>query len=93
MNAWIPNGDILQLGEVKKKKKQQSHLLVSNAFVSVVEFVGEQLPVARQRFVPAQGHGGRRVGHGLQVGCRAWDLDWGGGVNKQRNQELDRWAK
>lgn len=55
-----------------------THLLVSNAFVSVVQLVGEQLPVARQRLVPAQRHGGRRVGHGLQVGSRSRDLDWEG---------------
>ena len=52
-----------------------SYLFSSEGFVDVVQLVGEELSVAGERFVPAQGDGGRRVGHHLQVGSRAGDLD------------------
>lgn len=70
-----------------KDKRQRWHLFVSDQLVGVVEFVGEQLPVARQRFVPAQRHGGGRVGHGLQVGSRAWHLHWEGKQDQNQTAE------
>lgn len=55
--------------------KAASYLFAAQAFVCVVELVGEDLPVARERRVPAQGDGRGRVGHRLQVGRRAGHLD------------------
>lgn len=53
-----------------------SYLFVANAFVCVVQLVGEDLSVASERFVPAQRDGGWRVRHRLQVRSRARHLDW-----------------
>lgn len=52
-----------------------SYLLVADALVRVVQLVGEDLSVARERFVPTQRHRGWRVGHCLQVWSGTRDLD------------------
>lgn len=53
-----------------------SHLLAADAFVCVVQLVGDDVSVSGQGFFPAQGHRGGRVGHSLQVRGRARHLDW-----------------
>lgn len=56
--------------------KTTSYLFVANAFVCVVQLVGEDLSVASEGFVPTQRDRGWCVRHCLQVGSRARHLDW-----------------
>lgn len=55
--------------------RSASHLFVAEALVRVVQLVGEHLPVASKRLVPAQRDGGRSVRRHLQVGSGAGHLD------------------
>lgn len=57
-------------------RRRTPHLLAAEALVCVVQPVGDDVSVPGQGFVPAQGHGGGRVGRRPQVGSRAWHLDW-----------------
>lgn len=75
--------------------RTRPYLFTADTYVCVVHFVGEDLPVACQGFVPAERDGGWRVRHRLQVGSGARDLDWWVGrkikqqrLEKQLNQTL-----
>lgn len=60
------------------------YLLLAHALVRVVQLVGDDVAVAGERLVPAQGDGGRRVGRGLKVGGRTRNLDCGRQETKSR---------
>lgn len=57
-------------------RERRTYLLVAEAFVRVVQLVGEDLSVAGEGLVPGQRDRGGRARHRLQVGRRAGHLDW-----------------
>lgn len=63
-----------------------SYLLGSQGLVGVVELIGQDLPLAGEGRVPAEGHRGGGVGDRLQAGGGPRDLDWT--VRETHTQEV-----